>query len=188
MKKDYTLRICTQTRKYLTLVNLIIKKNWRHILSNWRPAACLRWRQMMASGSGMISSDFWAISIRNNNNNNNFIYKCILYKGLVPQIDIKLVEAGQDEHENRNGKKITINYKHASSLHQHQLAQSGTMIVQASLVISYFSLFQLTLDVINHFTQWYVDWVIVERWGPSRVTYRESRPIYRESRVTCQEK
>ena len=35
----------------------------------------------------------------------------------------------------------------------HQLAQSGTIIVQASLVVSYFSLFQLIIDMINHFIQ-----------------------------------
>ena len=29
-----------------------------------------------------------------------FIYKFRLHKGLVPQIATKLVEAGQDEHEN----------------------------------------------------------------------------------------
>ena len=39
-------------------------------------------------------------SQRLNNNNNNFIYKFRWYKGLVPQIATKLLEAGQDEHEN----------------------------------------------------------------------------------------
>ena len=35
------------------------------------------------------------------------------YKGPVPQIATKLVEAGQDEHENIMGKKNTKNCKHA---------------------------------------------------------------------------
>ena len=41
-----------------------------------------------------------------------YFYKFSLHKGLVPQIGTKLVEAGQDEHENII-KKITVNYKHA---------------------------------------------------------------------------
>ena len=41
-----------------------------------------------------------------------FIYKFRLYKGLVPQIATKLVEAGQDEPENIM-EKNTINYKYA---------------------------------------------------------------------------
>ena len=51
------------------------------------------------------------LSVHNNNNNNNnnnnlFIYRFRLYKGLVPQIATKLVEAGQDEHENIMEKKL----------------------------------------------------------------------------------
>ena len=42
-----------------------------------------------------------------------FIYKFRLHKGLVPQIATKLVEAGQEEHQNVMKKKITVNYKHA---------------------------------------------------------------------------
>ena len=34
-----------------------------------------------------------------------FFYRFRLYKGLVPQIATKLVEVGQDEHENIMGKK-----------------------------------------------------------------------------------
>lgn len=41
-----------------------------------------------------------------------FIYKFRWHNGLVPQIATKLVEAGQDEHENTM-EKITINYKDA---------------------------------------------------------------------------
>ena len=43
----------------------------------------------------------------------NICNKFRLHKGLVPQIATKLVEAGQDEHENIMGKKITVSYKHA---------------------------------------------------------------------------
>ena len=57
----------------------------------------------------------------------------------------------------------------------HQLAQSGTIIVLASLAVCCFSLFQLILDMINHFIQWYVDWVIIESWGLSRVESNMSR-------------
>ena len=42
----------------------------------------------------------------NNNNNNNLFYKFGLHEGLVPQIATKLVEAGQDEHENIKEKKL----------------------------------------------------------------------------------
>ena len=41
-------------------------------------------------------------------NNNNLFYKFRLHKGLVPQIATKLVETGQDEHENIMEKKVKL--------------------------------------------------------------------------------
>ena len=47
------------------------------------------------------------------NNNNNLFYKFRLHKGLnFPPIATKLVEAARRAREH-NGKKITVNYKHA---------------------------------------------------------------------------
>ena len=47
-------------------------------------------------------------------NNNNLFYKFGLHKGLAPQIATKLVEAGQDEHENIMEKNYSkLSYKHA---------------------------------------------------------------------------
>ena len=43
-----------------------------------------------------------------NNNNNNLLYKFRLHKWLAPQIATKLVEAGQDEHENIMEKRALI--------------------------------------------------------------------------------